>query len=98
MKKPKDPASTASINAIADTLKRDRRTVKRAIMEAGLEPACIVGGHPRYSAAEVEDAVEEHLARNLPPWNPSQAEAVQRLSDLALRLLKRLERSNITDW
>lgn len=84
-----------SINSLSDKLKRDRRTVGRAVLHAGLVPVSHEAGHPRYALAEAEEAVEDYLVSNLPPWNPSPEETSQRLADLAIRLAGMIQDSGL---
>lgn len=84
-----------SVNALAETLRKDRRTIKRAIAEAGLVPVCHEAGQPRYAQAQAEEAVEDYLVSNLPSWNPSPEEAAERLASLAEKLVEMLQRSNV---
>ncbi len=86
----KQAKETASVNALAEMHRKDRRTIKRAILEAGLAPVCHEGGHPRYSLTEAEEAIEQYEIAKLPPWNPSPEEARQRLGDLCMKLLEEL--------
>ena len=78
------------MNALAELHRKDRRTIKRAILEAGLVPVCHEGGHPRYDLGQAEEAIIEYEASKLPPWNPSPEEARQRLGDLCMKLLEEL--------
>lgn len=82
----KQAQETASVNSLAELHRKDRRTIKRAILEAGLFPVSHEGGHPRYDLEQAEAAIEDYEIAKLPPWNPTPAEARKALADLSLNL------------
>ena len=74
MNEPDTPPPPASKEAIAKALGRDRRTITRAIEEAGIPPA---GHSPAglrlYDLAAVQEALDEREAAALPPMTPKEA-------------------------
>lgn len=56
----KGEADSLSVNALADRLKRDRRTIRRLLDQAGVEPAEHRHGCPRYRLEDAQRVLAMH--------------------------------------